>query len=129
MGNLSKDFNDSEFFKTDIYQKIKSGNRVPSWYIDKELVDRLQIIRDHFNRPIRINSGFRNAGNNLSAGSSEYSFHLFGKAADITVDGSSPLDIAGFIRKTWSTGGIGVAPSFLHLDTRNSDSLIEWDYQ
>jgi uncharacterized protein YcbK (DUF882 family) len=128
MGDLSTNFDSKEFFKPDIYQKIKSGNRIPAWYIDRELVNRLQIIRDHFNRPVRINSGYRDMGNNLSAGGSEYSFHLFGKAADIAVDGSSPVDVASFVRNTWGWGGLGIAKDFVHLDTRFSDYLVEWNY-
>ncbi len=47
----------------------------------------LQPIRDYFNKPIRISSGFRNLTVNSLVGGSKSSQHLEGKAADFTIIG------------------------------------------
>lgn len=47
----------------------------------------LQPLRDSFNLPIAINSGFRSASLNRSIGGSEKSQHLRGEAADIRILG------------------------------------------
>ena len=129
MGDLSESFNSKEFFKDDTYQTIKSCKHEPAWHIDPELVKRLQIIRQYFNSPVRITSGYRTMGENIAAGSSsKYSFHQEGKAADIVVEGVDPLKVQGFIEDNWDTGGLGLGKTFTHIDVRNSSRLVKWSY-
>lgn len=67
----------------------------------------LQPIRDHIERPIRINSGFRSPEKNAATpGSSKTSQHLFGEAADIAVPGYSDAQLADLA--TW----IGTSGAF-----------------
>lgn len=49
----------------------------------------LEPIRNHFGKPVKINSGFRSPAVNLAAGSkvNSTSQHLFGEAADIEIPG------------------------------------------
>ena len=62
-------------------------------YIDTSLIKVLQDVRDHFNKPIRINSAFRCTIHNNKVGGAKSSQHLFGKAADIVVQGILPQEV------------------------------------
>lgn len=56
--------------------------------------DVLDKIRDRYGKPIRVNSGFRNAALNSAVGGSKTSQHMMGEAADITTgtrDGNAAL--------------------------------------
>ena len=56
-------------------------------FVDSSLAALLQKIRDHFGRPVVITSGYRTASHNKSVGGAAYSQHLYGRAADIRVQG------------------------------------------
>ncbi|GAG52473.1 unnamed protein product, partial [marine sediment metagenome] len=58
--------------------------------VDYELIKCLEYIREHFDAPVRINSGCRCEKQNKRSGGSEKSFHMLGRAADISVDGIDP---------------------------------------
>ena len=59
----------------------------------RRLAELLQQVRDHFNVPVFINSGFRNKATNQAVGStSKNSQHLLGCAADIRISGVSPRE-------------------------------------
>lgn len=61
--------------------------------VDDNLVRLLQLLRTHFNRPVRIGSGFRTASYNARIGGHYQSRHLRGQAADIDViDGDGVVD-------------------------------------
>ena len=49
--------------------------------IDQTLVVLLQAIREHFNKPITITSGYRTAAHNAAVGGAKSSQHLLGRAA------------------------------------------------
>ena len=57
----------------------------------------LEYIRIHFNKPVVINSGFRNKKVNSIIGGSNKSQHTTGQAADIEIPGISNLDLAKWI--------------------------------
>ena len=129
MGGLSKSFDAKEFFKEDTYQFIKECKHEPKWHIDQELVKRLQLIRDYFNKPVHITSGYRTMAENIVAGStSKFSLHQEGKAADIVVEGIDPSEVQEFYEKNFNSGGLGKGKDFTHVDCRNSDKLIIWKY-
>ena len=56
-------------------------------FVDSELVQVLQAIRDHFGAPVVITSGYRTAAHNRAVGGAVYSQHQYGRAADIRVSG------------------------------------------
>ena len=58
--------------------------------IDVNMVHNLQKIRDHFQKPITITSGFRTESHNTKVKGAKNSFHLFGQAFDIVVSGVTP---------------------------------------
>lgn len=122
-----------------VYSKSKNGNdklsnnfKVKEFackdgsdpiFVDTELVAILQKIRDHFGKPVNINSGFRTATHNKAVGGVTYSQHQYGKAADIRISGVEPREVADFAETLLNgTGGIGVYSNFTHIDVRANKS-------
>lgn len=92
-------------------------------FIDLDLVNILQKIRDHFGKAVTITSAFRTASHNKKVGGATYSQHLYGKAADIKVSGVAPSVVADFAETLMpSTGGIGRYSTFTHVDVRKVKS-------
>lgn len=92
-------------------------------FISSELVEVLQKIRDHFGKPVNINSGFRTASYNKKVGGATYSQHLYGTAADIRISGVSPKSIAAYAETLLpNKGGIGTYRDFVHIDVREVKS-------
>lgn len=90
--------------------------------IDAKLVNSLQKIRDKYNKPLIINSGYRCAKHNKAVGGATLSKHRFGMAADIVVKGVAPKDVAAYAESI-GIKGIGLYPTFVHVDTRRSKSF------
>lgn len=57
----------------------------------ENLIKTLDIIRESFGAPIKVNSGFRNQKLNNRVKGSKTSYHLFGMAADITSSDNKKL--------------------------------------
>lgn len=94
--------------------------------IDEELPALLQKIRDHFGKPVTINSGYRSTAHNAAVGGVLGSQHTKGTAADIVVRGVSPLEVAQYAEYLMpDRGGIGVYRDFTHVDVRTSRG--RWD--
>ena len=93
--------------------------------IDQTLAVLLQAIREHFNKPITITSGYRTAAHNKSVGGAKSSQHLLGKAADIQVADTTVEAVAAYaesLMPDW--GGVGRYPvkagrtkGWVHVDT------------
>ena len=58
----------------------------------------LQKVRDHFGKPVTINSGYRSPELNSAIGGSKTSDHCKGMAADIEISGISNYEIADWIK-------------------------------
>ena len=111
---LSQNFTVREF-------ACKDGS--DSVLISSELVEILQKIRDHFGKPITINSAYRNKAYNKKIGGATYSQHVYGTAADIVVQGVKPEDVAKYAEYLMpKTGGIGLYSTFIHVDVRSNRS-------
>jgi len=114
-------FNYSEFDSPDVQG---SGQMM-----DKTLLEMLDEVRDKFDKPIHITSGFRTPSHNEAVGGVETSSHLKGLAVDIACKKSTDrfdlinclLDV-GFSR-------IGVGNTFIHadIDTDKTQGVI-WTY-
>jgi uncharacterized protein YcbK (DUF882 family) len=116
-----KYFNYSEFDSPDVQG---SGQ-----LMDKILLEMLDEVRDKFDKPIHITSGFRTPAHNEAVGGVETSSHLKGLAVDIACKNSTDrfdlinclLDV-GFSR-------IGVAKTFIHADIDPNKSIgVMWTY-
>lgn len=97
-----------------------------------ELLKNLQVIRDHFQRPIVIISGYRSPARNAQVGGADKSQHLEAKAADIKIAGVPTEEIYNRIDKLISQGlvkqgGLGkyIKSGFVHYDIRGSKARWE----
>lgn len=111
---LSKNFRVREFRCKDDTDPI---------FVDSDLVDVLQKVRDHFGKAVTITSAFRTASHNKKVGGATYSQHCYGKAADIKVSGVSPSRVAAYVETLMpNSGGIGRYSTFTHVDVRATKS-------
>ncbi len=90
-----------------------------------ELLQNLQVIRDHFQKPIIIISGYRSPTRNEAVGGAKKSQHMEAKAADIKINGIPTQELYSRIDKLMSqgkikVGGLGFYPDqgFVHYDIR-----------
>lgn len=109
---LSENFKSTEF-------DCKGANCCNTTKISKQLVTYLQLIRNHFGKAVRINSGYRCAKHNAAVGGARASKHMQGQAADIKVSGVEPKEVAKYAESI-GIKGIGLYDSFVHIDTRTS---------
>lgn len=72
---------------------------------------------NHINRPIILTSGYRTEHtNSVTEGAAFNSMHLYGKAADIKIEGI-PADYLARLLRLCGGAGIGIYPTFVHVDT------------
>lgn len=95
--------------------------------IDEDLVAYLQQIRDHYGRPVTVNSGYRCPVHNKTIGGSPTSRHTRGQAADIAVRDVAPAEVAKYAESI-GVLGIGLYENatdgfFVHIDTRQKKSF------
>lgn len=121
---LAKNFRLDEF-------KCKCGVCDPI-LVDEALVVWLQRIRDHFDKSVNVNSGYRCADHNADpkVGGNKGSHHLKGMAADIWVEGVQPLEVAKYAESI-GIKRIGLYDNFVHIgsDTTKKFWLNNGDNQ
>jgi len=107
--------------------ELEFSDQVPPELIANavELLQNLQIIRDHFQKPIIIISGYRSPTRNEAVGGAKKSQHMEAKAADIKINGIPTQELYSRIDKLMSqgkikVGGLGFYPDqgFVHYDIR-----------
>lgn len=119
-GSLSKNFTVIEF-------ACKGAGCCSTVKIDEDLVKYVQMIRDHFGKPVNINSGYRCPTHNKRIGGAPGSYHAKGMAADISVNGVAPAEVAKYAESI-GIKGIGLYETakdgyFVHVDTRPTKSF------
>ena len=93
---------------------------------DEALTVVLQCIREHFGRAVTITSGYRTPAHNAAVGGAKNSQHLYGRAADIRVQGVCVEEVAAYAERLMPDwGGVGRYPvkagratGWVHVDTR-----------
>jgi uncharacterized protein YcbK (DUF882 family) len=96
-------------------------------HIDDKLIDLLDAIREKVGEPVYITSGYRCENRNKKVGGAKHSQHVLGKAADIRVKSMSTKQLAKFLEKNFKIGGMGIYPTFVHVDVRQYSSRpIRW---
>lgn len=108
-GTLSEHFKASEF-------SCKDGNE--EFLVAAGLVDILEAIRNHFNAPVTINSGYRTPSWNHKIGGAPNSYHCKGMAADIAVKGHTSKEVAKYASDIMEEGGVIRYTNFVHIDVR-----------
>ena len=103
-------------------EATKDASRIPPTVniVDNivQLARQLQQARDQIGRPFHITSWYRPPAINAAVGGASQSYHLFGMAADIDVEGLSGRSVANQILLWWP-GGLGIYskfPNIIHLD-------------
>lgn len=92
---------------------------------DRKLYAALYVIQRKFGAtsPININSGFRTKQTNGKLeGAAENSRHLYAQAVDFTITGVPVVEVSRYV-KSLNIGGLGVYPTFTHMDT---GSIRHW---
>lgn len=119
-GQLTKNFFISEFESSD-------GAKMPLDVAKniQQLAINLQVLRDYLQKPIEITSGYRSPAHNAKIGGAKSSQHMYGRAADIKVQNTSPLAVKKAIETLIAAGkmkegGIGIYPTWVHYDTRGT---------
>lgn len=111
MGDLSDHFSRREF-------ACKDGCGRDT--IDTETLDVLEEVRGHFGKPVLVHSGYRCMKHNKAVGGAVNSQHLYGRAADISIRGVPPTEIAAYLKAMYpSQYGVGLYKTFVHVDTRS----------
>ena len=106
----------TQHFKAEEF-RCKDGTKEFLWAI--ELLEVLETIRNHFNEPVIINSGYRTPTWNTRVNGAKNSYHVKGMAADIRVKNVSPKEVAKFASEYMKNhGGVICYTNFVHVDVR-----------
>ena len=113
-GMLSEHFSEAEFACNCCGRLHPSGKKPP-----QELLDVLEEMREHFDKPVHINSGYRCPAHNAAVGGASSSRHMAGDAADCWIDGVSPNEVYAWAdTRIGFIGGVGKYATFTHIDVR-----------
>lgn len=113
-------------------EATKSGTRIPT---DKGVVDGIFKIAEAMeevrsllgDRPIKVNSWYRDPVTNRLVGGASRSRHLSGDALDFVVKGMSPAQVYAKLNPWWGArGGLASSSVFTHIDARGYKA--RWSY-
>lgn len=93
--NLTPHFTKSEMEKSNTAIRKGLSNVCPDDLLPnmQNVAEHLELIRAHFDAPVRVLSCYRSPKVNKAVGGSKTSAHRFAMAADCTVDGVSIFDL------------------------------------
>ena len=94
----------------------------------EEFISMLDSCRLEAGIPFVINSGFRTASHNEAVNGVSNSVHLEGKAADVRCTNSTDRFKIVAAALYVNIGRIGIADTFVHLDTGDRDGPFIWLY-
>lgn len=116
--------------------KCKCGNcEMPANMPPQKLIDLLENIREHFNKPLIINSGYRCPTHNKKIGGASKSRHIVGDAVDFIIKDVRTKDVMKYVISKYDKEPFGIAISvntsseykgFIHLDVRGYRA--RWGY-
>lgn len=115
MGDISRHFNRSEFGCQCSYEDCEDIA------VDVELIKVLEDVREHFGKPVIINSSYRCERHNEDVGGAPRSKHRLGIAADIVVKTIHPHKVYTYLDNKYPDRyGMGKYNTFTHVDVRGS---------
>lgn len=89
--------------------------------VDHTLIEILEDIRTHFNKPIAVTSAYRCYRHNEKVGGKPASQHLTGRAADIIVRSHPSEEVFAYVTERWPDEfGFGSYATFTHIDSRGT---------
>ena len=124
---LTENFRKEEF-------DSKDGACMPNDVLNNiaELAKNVQVIRDYVGVPLTINSGYRSPEHNKKVGGVANSYHVQGKASDLSSKQITPKKLYDAILKLIAdgkiyNGGVGIYNTFVHYDIGGKGR--RWDYR
>nr|DAG31397.1 MAG TPA: peptidase [Microviridae sp.] len=88
--------------------------------VSTNLIAILEKIRENFNAPVIVNSGYRTPEWNAKVDGAKDSYHMKGMAADIRIKGVSTNRIAKYADEIMENyGGVIRYSNFVHIDVRD----------
>jgi zinc D-Ala-D-Ala carboxypeptidase len=117
MARLSEHFDSSEF-------ACKCCGEV---HVDPELITRLEKARSIYDKPMRVNSGYRCRAHNQAVGGAGESYHCKGQAVDIAVsDGRDRyLILTALLNAGFNRIGL-YAKGWIHVDVGQEPADVVW---
>lgn len=97
---LSEHFTEEEMTRSDVATRLSLDNTPPPqvrFHLEALCRTILEAVRAHFDRRVRVSSGYRSPAVNAQVGGNPHSAHCHGEAADFEVDGVSNLAVAKWI--------------------------------
>lgn len=113
-------------------EATKSGSRIPESrdiaYGIIRIARVMEEVRSRMgNRPISVNSWYRDPASNKAAGGATYSRHMSGDAVDFVVTGIHAYTVYAELNSWWgSRGGLASSSIFTHIDARGY--YARWSY-
>lgn len=113
-------------------EATKNGSRIPVSrsvaYGIIRIARVMEEVRSRLgDRPIRVNSWYRDPASNRAAGGARYSRHLSGDAVDFVVIGVHAYTVYDRLNSWWgSQGGLASSSVFTHIDSRGY--YARWSY-
>lgn len=121
--NITKHFTLEEMLRTSTHlnNSITSDSDIQSNII--RLVEvLLEPLRVKLGKPIKVNSGYRSPAVNAAIGGAPDSAHMKGLAADIVVEGMTPIELSEFIRDSGLPYDTVICePTWVHLQINAKD--------
>jgi len=130
---LTPNFTYGEFFSGDT-KLGQNSIEPPTKYFNKILfmAEELQVVRNCIGSPIHITSGYRTRAWNRYVGGTDkngkISFHVYGMAVDVRVNGMQPYDLAVYVSKLTDFKGFGIniKKNFVHVDLRPTFMVFKY---
>jgi len=95
--------------------------------MNMKILNAIQMIREHFGKPITVTSAYRSKSYNKAVGGSSKSQHILGNAIDFKVKDTSATIVNNYIKDNWrqlGIRGLELNKSWTHIDCRKGDSLV-----
>lgn len=114
----------------------KDGTPYPAEWRETRAVEvatEFEVIRAQVGRALRIGSAYRTPKHNRKVGGARNSQHVQGRALDIyPPTGMSVAELHLLCRRRAvlpesNIRGLGLYPTFVHIDTRPGDNLVAWE--
>jgi hypothetical protein len=123
---LSNNFYLSEFIRSQTAERLRLDNTPNQVVVNnlKQLTKNiLQPIRDYFNLPVVISSGYRSLAVNNAVGSSPKSQHILGQAADFEIP-----SIDNFLLASWIKDNLNYDQLILEFYTGENSGWVHVGY-
>lgn len=121
MGTISKDFSYREFERSEVADAKHICNVITSFEVRDSILalteNVLQPLRDAWNKPLKVNSGYRCKALNAAVGGVPTSQHVKGEAADIAA--GDPVKLARLaVKLGLPFDQMILYPTFVHFSHR-----------